>query len=360
MDIRSDVYKRHEHTRAIDGLRGVIAIIIALFHFELLFPIYGEGIFKTGYLGVEVFLILSGFLLAKGAYKKYEKKTIEVSQVVKKKIARLYPEYIVALLLLIILYSSKWFNWNLISWFNSEPIHKLDFLTEILCIQTTGYNNFSYINGPDWYVSALLISTVILVALIKYIPKLYMRKISFIISITFYVLLFNYNMYMDPNSFLIYYIPTALIRSTAGMCLGIASYFLYEKVNLKLKSLSFITVSMIEITMFIFLLLLLSFREPSKLNYLIFIPSCSLILIMFSTSGILSKILSLKPIAWLGSLSYSFYLMQSFCSNFVNFNKLNEKQPYITLYYLFVNLLSAIILFYSVQAVRKFFIKCKK
>lgn len=47
--------------KSVDGLRGVLALIIALFHFG---QNYGIGnTFHRGWMAVEVFFLLSGFLL---------------------------------------------------------------------------------------------------------------------------------------------------------------------------------------------------------------------------------------------------------------------------------------------------------
>ena len=59
-----------KYSNLINGLRGLIAIIIALFHYEQSHVIANFKIFETGYLGVEFFFILSGFLLANDVIKK--------------------------------------------------------------------------------------------------------------------------------------------------------------------------------------------------------------------------------------------------------------------------------------------------
>ena len=43
-----------EHVRALDGIRGVAVSIVVLYHF---------GIFPAGWIGVQIFFVLSGYLI---------------------------------------------------------------------------------------------------------------------------------------------------------------------------------------------------------------------------------------------------------------------------------------------------------
>lgn len=56
----------------IDGLRGLAALSVVLFHLNLAiqshhphaFPLFLEELFSTGYLGIQVFFVISGFVIA--------------------------------------------------------------------------------------------------------------------------------------------------------------------------------------------------------------------------------------------------------------------------------------------------------
>ena len=155
--------------QAIDGLRGIVALIIALFHFETYVPLFQEPIFETGYLGVEFFFVLSGFLLIKG----YEAKDFSVKQKFKKKVLHLYPSYLISILALIMLYACLWFQGDVYAWANSNFGHVTGLITELLAVQALGIMGFHYINYPAYYVSALLISSLIILILIKVLTRKY-------------------------------------------------------------------------------------------------------------------------------------------------------------------------------------------
>lgn len=334
---------------ALDGVRGIVAIIIALFHFELYVPFGENKIFAAGYLGVEFFFILSGFLLTKGYLNKQENNSKSIFKIMKDKFIRLYPAYLVSVMLLIILYSCLWFNGNIYAWLNSDVSHVKGTLAEFFCIQSVGIFGFHYINGPAWYVSALLITSIVILLLIKYFESFYIKYIAPIMSFMLYFSLYKMNMYMDPSSFIFGKISTAIVRALAGMMLGSFVWFIFTKFGSGLKRMSFACISIIEIVMIGFFFSMLLYREPSKWNYLIFIPITGIIIIMFSAKGIVSKILSMKVFTFLGKISYSFYLLQSICSNLV-LNLFDEMLPWMKiLIYILLNLASAFFLNYFIE-----------
>jgi peptidoglycan/LPS O-acetylase OafA/YrhL len=82
----------HGRIALLDGLRGVCALLIMLFHFHLL------GFDTHAYLAVDFFFLLSGFVVA-GAYEQRLKKGAGVGWFFAVRMARLYPLYLFGLVL---------------------------------------------------------------------------------------------------------------------------------------------------------------------------------------------------------------------------------------------------------------------
>ena len=74
----------------LDGLRGVAAIMVLLYHCDQMAP--------RGYLGVDLFFTLSGFVIAR-AYGDRLASGMPVGRFVALRLVRLYPMYFVGGLL---------------------------------------------------------------------------------------------------------------------------------------------------------------------------------------------------------------------------------------------------------------------
>ena len=78
------------HIPGLDGLRAIAIIVIILYH---MFPQMMRG----GYLGVSLFFVLSGYLLAVTCLQDRELRTYSVVRFYRKRIRRIYPALIVVL-----------------------------------------------------------------------------------------------------------------------------------------------------------------------------------------------------------------------------------------------------------------------
>lgn len=76
---------------AIDGLRGVAVLLVVLFH---IYPDY----FSFGYIGVDIFFVISGFLISQIIIDKNNKGTFSFKEFYRNRIRRIFPAMLVVLL----------------------------------------------------------------------------------------------------------------------------------------------------------------------------------------------------------------------------------------------------------------------
>jgi peptidoglycan/LPS O-acetylase OafA/YrhL len=81
---------------ALDGLRGIAAILVALFHFRSSYMSYNGYPAGDGYLAVDLFFMLSGFVLSHAYAARFERGTSAL-EFMKIRLIRLYPLYFVGL-----------------------------------------------------------------------------------------------------------------------------------------------------------------------------------------------------------------------------------------------------------------------
>ena len=92
-----------EYNRAIDGLRGVAVILVVLFH---LFP----EIFPFGYVGVDIFFVISGYLITKIIIKQILEKRFNFLEFYRNRVSRIFPAMLVVILFSLIM--GYFFMWG--------------------------------------------------------------------------------------------------------------------------------------------------------------------------------------------------------------------------------------------------------
>ena len=90
MSQKSRQLTRRKYIPGLDGLRALAIVAIILYH---MFPETMRG----GYLGVALFFVLSGYLLAVTCMRGYELRTYSTGRFYLKRIKRIYPALIVVL-----------------------------------------------------------------------------------------------------------------------------------------------------------------------------------------------------------------------------------------------------------------------
>ena len=134
---------------SLEFLRFIFICIIALWHDNTL------NIFKHSVV-VEFFFILSGFLL----YLTFLKKTTEPIQYVKRRLKRLYCEYVIALIVTFFINIIKERS-NVA--FVFDQIGSL--LPELLMVQNVGIFEGG-INPINWYIQVMLVGSIFLYSLL--------------------------------------------------------------------------------------------------------------------------------------------------------------------------------------------------
>lgn len=90
----------------IDGLRALAVLIVFIFHLE---PAFLPG----GYLGVDIFFVISGFVITQSLYKRYLKSgKVDIVDFYLRRFTRLYPALVVMVLLVTIAYIFIGFLWD--------------------------------------------------------------------------------------------------------------------------------------------------------------------------------------------------------------------------------------------------------
>ena len=115
----------------IDGLRAIAILGVVFFHFNI-YP------FKGGYLGVDVFLVISGYLIASFILPKLKNNDFNFFEFFLRRIKRLLPTYYITLALSFIL-AYLVFEPDIFNKFAKSSISSMFFVSNFFFWKNSGY-----------------------------------------------------------------------------------------------------------------------------------------------------------------------------------------------------------------------------
>lgn len=165
--------KSKPHFEVLDGLRGIAAIIVICFHvFEAHATSHYDQIINHGYLAVDFFFALSGFVIGHSYDDRWDKMSIK--EFFKQRIIRLHPMIILASILGALL-----FYFGAGSNVEQTSIGTLIVCTIIACflfplplhIEIRGWGEMYPINGPQWTLFFEYIANILYALFIRHFSK---------------------------------------------------------------------------------------------------------------------------------------------------------------------------------------------
>jgi peptidoglycan/LPS O-acetylase OafA/YrhL len=138
------------HYPILDGLRGVAALLVVIFHFmEAHFPVYAQLPVHHGYLAVDFFFLLSGFVVGYAYDDRWGK--MSVWAFFRTRLIRLHPMVIFAILLGAVCF---WFDPFLVKPAGFHLLKLIGFtllaLTLLPSPDVRGWGETHSLNGPCW------------------------------------------------------------------------------------------------------------------------------------------------------------------------------------------------------------------
>ncbi len=311
----------------IDGLRAIAVVSVLLYHAGA--SIAGTPLFPGGFIGVDIFFVISGYLISSLIFNELrDTGRFSFTNFYERRAKRILPALFVVMLASI-----------LVGWFVLLPSdfvamgHSIGssvlFVSNIyFYIVTTEYA------APDsnllpllhtWSLSVeeqfyLIFPVIVLIC--TRIPKTYWiaaASITFLASLAFAEAMTE----KDP-SFSFYLLPSRMWELLAGVAIALLE---------RRTPSAFITKSASALSLIALLTIIASVlfgfdKESHHPGLLTLIPvgACALLILTASPQNITGKLLSLKPMIWIGLISYSLYLWHFPIFAFIRINVL-DAQP---------------------------------
>ena len=160
----------------LDGLRGVAALMVVVFHcFETYVPVFKTQIVNHGYLAVDFFFVLSGFVIGYAYDDRWDKMT--TWGFFKRRLTRLHPMVIAGMMVgaALFFFASGYFpkTMEVEGW-----KFALCFVMGLLMIpcgnglDIRGWGELNSLNGPQWTLTFEYIGNILYAFILRRLPKL--------------------------------------------------------------------------------------------------------------------------------------------------------------------------------------------
>ncbi len=291
------------------SIRGIAALLVVLYHLQFGTTIYfawerATPFFDKGYLWVDLFFILSGFVISYSAraderapYGLDQVKSFYVSR-----FARIYPLHVVALFLLLCVFAGQ----NLLARFTSigtvdpgfgSAMNVASFFEQLFLLNAWGLTGVIGWNIPSWSISAEAVAYLLFPLIAASIARWRRPSLATILlgAALFYLWVGTTGGILDIVK------REAMLRCLSGFGLGMILYAVRARIDrlgggilgvLQVAGAALALVTMI-----------------GGFNDVFAIPGFFLLVAAtWPDRGWLCAILKKRPLHWLGEISYSVYL----------------------------------------------------
>ncbi|HEX5455233.1 MAG TPA: acyltransferase [Stellaceae bacterium] len=273
-------------------LRGIAALAVVFFHVDNLAAHWAGGsmgIWTRGYLAVDLFFMLSGFVLSHVYGERlHNRNWRELRQFFWARACRLYPAGVFTTTILLLVYAETQLNART----------KTELIAAFFQVQIPWFSEL-HINPPSWSVSAEVYAYLLFPFILWCMPRL--RRSGMIVLVL---------MLLAEIAFTAADRRTgweggwrALVRALPEFVVGIFAYRAYR--NATFERFWRHDITLISTLGAIILALMIGLPDGPIVILLL-----ALLLSTVSNSGILAAPINARPLRWMGDISYSVYIFQ--------------------------------------------------
>jgi peptidoglycan/LPS O-acetylase OafA/YrhL len=296
----------------LDSWRGIAACFVALFHLDAYSHLYGVPFLRNSWLFVDFFFVLSGFVIAAN----YQQRLLDgfgVGRFLVLRLGRLYPLHFSMLMLFI--------AWDLLrilrriltpalgltdpAMLFSTPRDAPDtILSNLLLVQSLHVHDFLTWNLASWSISTEFYTYVAFAAcLIGLRRHAWIAAVPALIGGPILIAILS-----DRNMDTSY--DWGIIRCFYGFAAGTVSWEIFRRWNREVGK--WLCGSMVEWGALGLVVVFVSAAGTSRLSIAAPYVFALVVLVFAFEAGTASAILKLRPIVFLGTVSYSIYMTHVF------------------------------------------------
>lgn len=322
----------------VDGLRAVAIWPVVFFHAH--FPF-----FQGGFIGVDVFFVISGYLITSIIIEEIADKRFSIVNFYERRARRILPALFLVILFTILI-APFLLNPMQLDDFGQSIFAVVFFISNILFWQQSGYFGTASETSPLLHTWSLAVEEqyyiffpLLLLVIWRYAKRYIWISFGFIIFLSLILTEWNLRNSAEANFYLL---PTRVWELLIGSITALAfREKLTSNISENLKSI----ISLISLIVLLASLMFFDKNTPHpSLITLIPVLATAGIIATASKTNLVGRFLSKKPLVAIGLLSYSIYLWHQ---PIFAFAKLSIPEPNLSLFLVILTFASFIIAFFS-------------
>jgi peptidoglycan/LPS O-acetylase OafA/YrhL len=295
--------------RSLDGLRGIAALLIVFYHFGFPNHFTHHLFVSNGYLAVDLFFMLSGFVIY-ASYSRTITNAASASRFICLRLFRIYPLHFGMLVILLGLELTKLIAARYGSIIPGQTPFTGGNTYEGLAANLFLVQGFPFMgqltwNVPSWSISCEFVAYLIFAAVV--VTGVFRSKMFFTFGIILSVLGYC-ALAFTRNTLDVHVWGQGLVRGLAGFFWGMLIFEFAAPRRTRLSTMPVVVIGSCEIAVTIALMLTMAFVSGPAI--LLVIPILIIVVAVFQLDrGPMAKLLMSMPVQFLGRISYSIYMV---------------------------------------------------
>lgn len=304
---------------AMDGLRGILAVCVAIYHTFWFSHINSTAFFNNGAVIIDLFFVFSGFLM----YTLYHKRLSTPEQAatfLKRRFARLYPIHFVMLMVFVVFALARlWAHHvglaqadpgEIVPFAAGSPDSVFNIFAHLTLTHAMGVTDSLTFNAPSWTISVEFFAYFVFVLMYMRMPPTKAWHFG-LIAVGVGLIYFGLSL-VKPDLNITY--DFAFWRCLAGFYLGVLTAWSVENLRAKMVERniepSVGVMTALEFTALMTFVLFIIYM-PGKMQFFV-APFAFFMVVAFAFDrGWVCRIFSWSPFLYLAKISYSVYMVHS-------------------------------------------------